>query len=175
MSDKIIIELELLTPMKYESVLISVKEFGASYLKITEIYKNNHNSIKNTKTESLSQVPSKLVDDYVRVNNFEKCILIGSMEVRDFIALNKSIKQHKGLVVPRGYQSDIEPEFKGLHKLEENNKYYCLLHYIVKNPTPEVSSFLSSFSMRKDTEYFIDRSDLDPTTADIFGDMYGEL
>jgi len=150
MSDKIIIELELLTPLKYkESIYISNTGWGV-VLEIREVYKAG-NYLKNTYAPHNIGRPSTLID----IEQAEECLLIESSELHE-----RKFKEHI--------------EFKGFYKLEGQYRHICSLVYIVKNPNKEVENVLDK-GVRSRMKYYVKKFNIDQETVDVFGDMYGEL
>jgi len=154
MSDKVIIELELLTPMKYEKFISTDEPFSEIMYEVTKVHKEK-NTVRNTRHLGKP--------DYDDIDRAERVISIASINIRS-------------LLDEKAYTYDMV-EFKGLCDLEENN--YCALLYIVTNSHhSKVRSFLKTFvSGRIDSTAgsYVIRTDLDDKTIGTFKDMFEEL
>ena len=150
MRDKIIVELELLTPLKYkESIHVSNTGWGV-VLEIREVYKVK-DSLKNTYSpHNIGRQPSE--ED---ISEAEECLLMESSELHE--------KKFKELV-----------EFKGLHKLEGQYRPTCVFVYKVKNTSKKVIDVLN-IGHRRQMKYYVKKTDVDQETVDVFGDMYNSL
>ena len=150
MRDKIIVELELLTPLKYkESIHLSDTGWGV-VLEIREVYKAG-DSLKNTYSpQNIGRLP-KPID----IEQAEECLLIESSELH--------AKKFKESV-----------EFKGRHKLEGQYRPICVFVYMIKNTSKEVRDILNK-GHRRDMKYYVKKTDVDQETVDVFGDMYNSL
>ena len=150
MRDKIIVELELLTPLKYkESIHVSNTGWGV-VLEIVELYQKG-GALKNTYApHNIGRQASK--ED---IEQAEECLLIESSELHE--------KKFKESV-----------EFKGSHKLEKQYRPICTLVYMVKNTSKEVRDILDK-GHRSRMKYYVKKTDVDQETVDVFGDMYSSL
>jgi hypothetical protein len=150
MRNRVIIELELLTPLKYrESVHISNTGWGV-VLEIVEPYKA-YGTIKNTKTPPNSGGIGRkaTLED---IQEGEECILIESSELGNFIS---------------------QAEFKGLSKFEHYNR--CTFIYKVKSTNKEALDVLYGDPGRRKMKYYLKRTDIDDETGDVFADMFNSL
>jgi hypothetical protein len=151
MRDKVIIELELLTPMKYDKLIVIDEPFSEILYEVTKIYKLK-STVRNT--VHLGK------PDYADMNKAEKSEVVGSLLIR-------------GLLDDKAYTYNMV-EFKGLSKLEEDN--YCSLMYLVTNShEPKVMSFLKTFVASSKRGSYIIRTNLDNKTIGTFKDMFEEL
>jgi hypothetical protein len=151
MRNKVIIELELLTPLKYDKLIVKDDPFSDLLYEVAKIHK-----VKSTVRNTVHLGKP----DYEDMNRAEKSVVIGSLLIR-------------GLLDDKTYTYNMV-EFKGLSELEESN--YCSLMYLVTNSQePEVMSFLKTFVASSNRECYIIRTDLDDKTIGTFKDMFEEL
>ena len=146
MSNKIIIELELLTPLRYEKMFLRDRASQPVIRNITKLHLHN-NELTNI---DLSSINPKRIENREHYEGFERIYYMKGYEWKR---------------VEKIY------EFKGLHPEEfkqECNLYYKILNFPDKG--------LNLVRRINDTYHcFVKPTDLDKDTIETFKDMFDEL
>ena len=151
---KIIIELELLTPLMYkETVHISSTGWGVVF-EVVELYKSS-GTVKNLRG-ALQDGRTGRKATSEDIEGAEECVLIESTEISYFVG--------------------SKVEFEGLSKFED--KQICNLMYRVKSKKSKDKTALEIISKmfnRGNMRYYVKPSNVDNETVNVFGDLYSEL
>jgi hypothetical protein len=163
MNDVVIVNLELLTPLKYEKFIMDdsdilnfyYSENSPSMFEVVKVYQDVY------KVSNIKDVKASTSEIREYKEKAEKCTIISSQAIRAFEGCLKKQKRIK---------------FTGLHGREEND--YCALQYRVTNYNDDIKLIFNAcdpeFIVRMKNTYVVSTG-LEDKTIGTFKDMFDEL
>jgi hypothetical protein len=151
MSDVILVNLELLTPLKYDKVIFQAGKALGNIYDVVDVYEDVY-SFRNLKNKNRTEKSD--------VKRAKDALILGSEAIRALGGCNKAPKK---------------VEFRGLHKLERDG--LCYFHYAVTNYNEEIKQLIKvcdPYNMIV-VKTLVITTGLDDKTIGTFKDMFDEL